>query len=113
MSFLIAQEQELVDLRRLRTVSLIEGTTLLFLLLVAVPLKHLGGLPIATKIMGPIHGLAFVSYVWMLVSNLSGADWTRRERLQMVLAAVVPLGAFINERVLARREAALAIQLGG
>ena len=57
------QNEELSQLRRMRAVSLLEGTTLLLLLGVAVPLKHLAGMPVATSIMGPIHGIAFVLYV--------------------------------------------------
>jgi hypothetical protein len=34
--------------------SLLEGSTLLALVLVAVPLKHLAGMPQATRIMGPM-----------------------------------------------------------
>ena len=54
---------ELMQLRRMRVVSLIEGSTLLLLLLVAVPLKHLAGIFVATRIMGPVHGLAFLAYM--------------------------------------------------
>lgn len=107
---MLAQDtsEELTALRRLRMVSLLEGTTLLVLLLVAVPLKHLAGLPMATKIMGPIHGLAFMTYVWMLLNTVAGSEWPSRQKLQMVIAAMIPFGAFVNERILARRQAALA-----
>jgi integral membrane protein len=106
---MLAQDtsEELTALRRLRVVSMLEGTTLLALVLVAVPLKHMAGLPVATKIMGPIHGLAFVAYVWMLMNNLAGSDWSRRERMQMMIAAMIPCGAYMNERMLARRQAML------
>jgi integral membrane protein len=100
--------EELSQLRRMRAVSLLEGTTLLLLLGVAVPLKHLAGMPIATSIMGPIHGFAFVLYVWMLIQTLSMGSWTRTAAAKMVLAAFIPLGAFVNERALARRQASLA-----
>jgi integral membrane protein len=102
--------EELGQLRRMRAVSLLEGTTLLLLLLIAVPLKHLAGLPIATAIMGPIHGMAFVLYVWMLIQTVSGGGWSPPETLWMVVAAFIPFGAFLNERALASRQAALVAQ---
>jgi integral membrane protein len=102
------QNEELSQLRRMRAVSLLEGTTLLLLLGVAVPLKHLAGMPVATSIMGPIHGIAFVLYVWMLIQTVSGGGWTRTAAARMVLAAFIPFGAFVNERALARRQASLA-----
>jgi integral membrane protein len=100
--------EELSQLRRMRAVSLLEGTTLLLLLGIAVPLKHLAGIPTATSIMGPIHGIAFVLYVWMLVQTVSIGGWTRAAAARMVLAAFIPFGAFVNERALARRQASLA-----
>ena len=102
------QSEERSQLRRMRAVSLLEGATLVLLLGVAVPLKHLAGFPVATSIMGPIHGIAFVLYVWMLVQTLSLGGWTRAEAARMVLAAFIPFGTFVNERALARRQASLA-----
>jgi integral membrane protein len=99
---------ELMQLRRMRLVSLIEGSTLLLLLLVAVPLKHVMGLVLATRIMGPVHGLAFLAYMWMLIQTVSGGGWSRSQTLRLVIAALIPCGAFVNERALARRQAMLA-----
>ena len=100
--------EERGQLRRMRVVSVIEGSTLLVLVFVAVPLKHLGGYPIATAIMGPIHGMAFLLYVWMLIQTVSGAAFPRRDVVRMVVAAFIPFGAFLNERILRRRQALLA-----
>ncbi len=44
------------QLRRLEVVSLVEATTLIFLVGVAVPLKHFAGEPAAVTVMGPVHG---------------------------------------------------------
>lgn len=103
--------QEQAELRNqlgwMRVVSLLEGSTLVLLLLVAVPLKHLAGFPIATAIIGPIHGMAFLLYVWMLIQTVSGGGWSRAEIARMTAAAFIPFGAFVNERALARRQAAL------
>jgi integral membrane protein len=95
-------------LRRMRAVSWIEGTTLAALLFVAVPLKHVAGYPIATSIMGPVHGLSFLLYVWMLVETAAGAGWPRREIARLLIVAFIPFGAFTNERFLRRKEVALA-----
>jgi integral membrane protein len=99
--------EELSQLQWMRVVSLIEGSTLLLLLLVAVPLKHVAGIVLATRIMGPVHGLAFLAYMWMLIQTVSGGGWSRSEIVRLVIAALIPCGAFINERALARRQAVL------
>lgn len=70
-------------------------------------MKHFAGLPIATRVMGPIHGMAFLLYVWMLIQTVSGGSWSRSETMRMVLAAFIPFGAFVNERTLARRQSSL------
>lgn len=94
----------------MRAASLAEGITLVLLVLVAVPLKHLAGYPAATAFMGPIHGLAFLIYVWMLIQTTSGGGWSKSETLRLMIAAFIPFGAFANERALARREAALMLE---
>ena len=58
-------------LQQMRFASVLEAITLLLLFLVAIPLKYAFDLPIATKIMGPIHGLAFLFYLWNLVRTAS------------------------------------------
>jgi integral membrane protein len=105
------QAEEWSQLRKMRAVSLLEGTTLLLLIGVAVPLKHLAGYPIATRVMGPVHGVAFVLYVWMLIQTVSIGGWSRAATARMVLAAFIPFGAFPNERALARRQSALAVSI--
>ena len=103
--------EELSQLRKMRAVSLLEGTTLLLLIGVAVPLKHLAGYAIATRVMGPVHGVAFVLYIWMLIQTMSIGGWSRTATARMVLAAFIPFGAFLNERALARRQSALAVSV--
>mgnify|MGYP001767319848 CR=1 FL=1 len=95
-------------LRRLRLVSLVEGTTLLVLLFIAAPLRHVGGLRAATAIVGPVHGLAFLFYVWAVIEASVAGGWPKREVALLLVRAFVPFGAFLNERSLRRREAALA-----
>jgi integral membrane protein len=57
--------------------------------------------------MGPIHGVAFVAYVWMLIQTVSGGGWSSSDTIRLVIAALIPFGAFVNERALARRQAML------
>ncbi len=93
-------------LTRLRLAGLIEGTTLLILLLVAVPLKHLAGMPAAVSVVGPVHGLAFVAYLVALADNFAGGGWRPRDMARVGLVALLPLGTFLNDPWLARRQAA-------
>ncbi|MBL6080060.1 DUF3817 domain-containing protein [Belnapia sp. T18] len=95
------------QLRRLRLAALAEGMTLVVLVLVAMPAKHLFGLPAATKVVGPVHGLAFVAYAWMILATVSNDSWRRGEILRLTIAAFVPFGTLLSAGLLQRKEAAL------
>jgi integral membrane protein len=88
-------------LQRLRLMGRIEGCTLLLLLLIAVPLRHVAGFLIATTIMGPVHGLAFVLYAVTLIDAVSGGGWSRKEAIRAGFVAFVPFGTLINDRTIA------------
>ena len=104
---------ELIWLRRLRLASLFEGTTLGVLVCIAMPLKHLAGVPVATAIMGPIHGVAFIVYVWLTINMLSGGnvlrggDWRRADVARLLVPAFIPFGALYTICFLRAKEAAL------
>lgn len=100
-----ADIEDQTQLRRMRLACLVEGSTLLLLLCVAVPLKHLAGVPDAVRIMGPMHGLAFLIYIRMLVQTVSAGGWSRGEAIKLFAAAMLPFGAFFSARTLARRAA--------
>jgi integral membrane protein len=86
------------DLAALRLCSILEATTLIVLLFVAVPLKHLGHFPVAVTIMGPLHGLAFLAYVWAVFDTSSNMRWKAHEIARLVLAAFVPFAGFSTGR---------------
>ncbi|QAY79908.1 DUF3817 domain-containing protein [Sphingosinicella sp. BN140058] len=89
----------------MRRAALFEGATLLGLLTVAVPAKHLFGYAAATHVMGPVHGFAFLVYAHALIVTVSGGGWTRSECARLAVAAFVPLGAVANVGLLRRKEA--------
>lgn len=90
-------------LGRLRLAGIIEGITLISLLLIAVPLKHLFGIPDAVSLIGPIHGIAFILYIVTLIDNFSGGGWSGRDMARTSVVAIIPFGTFLNDRFLARR----------
>ena len=98
---------ELAQLRRLELASLVEASTLVLLLGVAVPLKHFAGHPEAVGLMGPVHGIAFCFYAWTLVQTVAGGDWRPAEWLRLAITAFVPLAGYTNLALIRRKAAAL------
>jgi integral membrane protein len=98
------------EVRRLRYASLLEGTTLLVLLAIAVPLKHVAGWDMGVKVMGPIHGLAFVSYTWFAINAVAEADGNWKDAARFIALAIVPLGGFYSAAKLAKLSSRLEVK---
>ncbi len=102
---------ELGQLRWLEVASVVEATTLILLIGVAVPLKHLADQPLGVTIMGPVHGIAFCFYVWTVVQTIAGSGWTRPEWMRLVVTAFVPIAGYTNLPLI--RGKMHALRLGG
>ena len=86
----------------LRHVTQFEGVSFLLLLGVAMPLKHLAGLPMAVKVVGWAHGVLFM---WLLIALgvvWYRARWSPRDVGVVLLAALLPFGPFVIDRRLRR-----------
>lgn len=94
-------------LRQLRLVALLEGTSFLALLFIAMPLKYLAGLPLAVRIVGSVHGVLFLMFMAVLYRAGSARGWPRRRWLIAFVSSVVLFGTFMFDRSL-RREIAEA-----
>ena len=94
-------------LRHLRLVALLEGSSFLVLLFIAMPLKYLAGLPLAVRVVGSVHGVLFLMFMAVLYRAGSERGWPRRRWLIAFVSSVVPFGTFMFDRSL-RREIAEA-----
>ncbi|WP_462378842.1 DUF3817 domain-containing protein [Pseudomonas sp. Marseille-QA0892] len=89
---------------RLRTAAWLEGMTLLILLFIAVPLKHLAGMPGVVSAMGPVHGVAFLFYLWQLASAARQGRWPMSRLVGFFVCAFIPFGFVLSLRALGRIE---------
>jgi integral membrane protein len=90
-------------LRWLCIAAVAEATTLLLLVGVAVPLKHLGDWPLAVRVLGPVHGFAFVAYLWLVLQSLGAGFLSRGEAARLSVSAFLPVAGYLAARFLARR----------
>ncbi len=91
-------------LGRLRAIALLEGTSFLLLLGVAMPLKYFAGLPLAVKLVGWAHGVLFVGFLAAIPSGLAAAGWPWHRAVHLVIASLVPFGPFVLDRSLREAE---------
>lgn len=84
-----------VDFTALRWAALFEGSSLLLLLFVAVPLKYFADFPMGVKIIGPIHGILFLLFVTLLLLHAAKREFSPTHTAIGLVAAFVPFGTFI------------------
>lgn len=89
-------------IRHLSIMTLIEGSSLIALVLMAVPLKHLAGLPIAVEVVGPIHGTLFLWMVATLLSTVTTGQISPGKGGLVFLAALIPFGGLWSHRLIDR-----------
>jgi integral membrane protein len=86
-------------MKRLRLLAFLEGTSLILLVFIAVPLKHFGDDPMLVKIIGPIHGALFLFFVFQTMMVAIEQQWSFQSRTWKVLiACLIPFGTFYIDR---------------
>jgi len=91
---------------RLRVLGFLEGTSLLLLVGLAVPLKHLYGDPAWVKIIGPVHGMLFTLFVINTISVGTEYGWKfKTTTWKILLACIIPFGTFYIDRAVLRKMA--------
>ncbi len=87
-------------LNRFSLINKIEGYSYLLLLFVAMPLKYIGGLTIATKIFGSIHGVFFVLFCYQLFKIYHQGSITKKETSLYFILSLIPFGSFYTAKLL-------------
>lgn len=82
----------------LRRAAVIEAMTLLALFCIAMPLKYWAGLQVAVSVVGPVHGLAFMVFLWFIMRALGEGLINLFGALRLFVGALIPFGGFVNER---------------
>ena len=91
-------------LKRFRFMGLLEGSSLLILLFLAMPLKYFFGMPEAVSVVGSIHGFLFVSYCVMIAYMTFIVKWPFVYSVIAVIVAFIPFGNIIFDRKLDKLE---------
>ncbi|MEO5680446.1 MAG: DUF3817 domain-containing protein [Acidimicrobiales bacterium] len=86
--------------RALKTVAILEAISFLVLLTATIVKRGFDGPEAGVKVMGPIHGLLFVTYVLLVILVATDEKWRLKRTLLTLGCAVIPFGGFIADRKL-------------
>ena len=84
-------------LNKFRVFSIIEGTSLLILLFIAMPAKYVLGVGTIVPVVGMVHGLLFMAYMVFSLMVSHRQQWSIIKWLLVFLAGVVPFGFFASD----------------
>ncbi|MCB5163076.1 DUF3817 domain-containing protein [Marinomonas algarum] len=82
-------------MKTLRFISILEGTSLILLLFIAVPLKRAMGMPEMVSLIGPIHGGLFILFNLLLASSIPRFGVSVKHALIGFVASLLPFGSYI------------------
>lgn len=80
---------------RLRAIGMLEGLSFLILLGIAMPLKYMAGYPEAVKVVGSLHGLFFVLYLFAVAHVTFVHRWSILRVFGAFVASILPFGTFV------------------
>lgn len=82
-------------MKTLRFMSILEGTSLLLLLFIAVPMKRLLEIPEAVSIIGPIHGGLFILFNLLLLAAIFRFNLKVKHAIIGFIASLIPFGSYL------------------
>ena len=89
-------------LQRYRIMANVVGVVLVVVILIAVPLRYLGGEPRLSKTISPIHGFCYIVYLGLTIDLARRVGWTLKRTVLVMLAGTVPFLSFVVERRMTR-----------
>lgn len=91
------------ELQKFRIINKVEGYSFLVLLFLAMPLKYMAGIPMATKVVGMIHGMLFIAFLYQLYLASQEVPFSKKESLLFFLASIIPFGSFYTEKICSKK----------
>ncbi len=90
-------------LTRYRVMANVVGVLVIALIVVAVPLKHLAGIPGPVAVLGTAHGWLYGLFFLATIDLALRARWSVKGTVLTVVAGTVPFLSFVAERIATRK----------
>jgi len=91
------------ELQKFRLINKIEGISFLILLFIAMPMKYSFGYPMATKVVGMLHGLLVFAFIYQIIEAKKEAGFTWKETALYSILSLIPFGSFYTDKLLAKK----------
>lgn len=85
-------------LQRYRVIANVVGVVLVVFILVAVPLRYVGGEPRLSETISPIHGFLYIVYLAATIDLSRRVGWSVLRTIGVMLAGTIPFLSFVVER---------------
>ena len=86
--------------QRFLVVGKIEGYSYLILLFIAMPLKYIADIPIAVRIVGSLHGILFIAFVYYILKMLLANKLDLKKCILAFILSLLPFGTFYLRKLL-------------
>lgn len=90
------------DIQRFLQVGHAEGISYLVLLGIAMPLKYFFDFPQAVRIVGSLHGILFVAFIFMIAWLVVQKKMSILSAVKAFVLSLVPFGTFYLNRLVVR-----------
>jgi integral membrane protein len=90
-------------LQRYRVMANVVGVLLILLVVVAVPLKYLAGIPGPVTVLGTAHGWLYALFFLSVVDLALRAKWTLKGAVVALVLGTIPFLSFVAERSVTRK----------
>lgn len=81
-------------LKLLATLAVMQAASLVALLGVAMPVKYFAGYSAGVTVLGALHGVAWLLYMWVVLAMMTLNMCDRKEVLRLMVSALLPFGGF-------------------
>ncbi|MCC6818451.1 MAG: DUF3817 domain-containing protein [Bacteroidia bacterium] len=96
----LTEEQKQQRIKRFLNIGKIEGYSYLILLFIAMPLKYAFKIPEAVRIVGLLHGVLFVAFMYQILQMMIDKQFNFIKAVKAFLLSIIPFGTFFLKKLL-------------
>ena len=85
------------NIGRLRVIGILEGLSFLILVGICMPLKYKLDIPEPTKVVGMLHGILFVAYLFFVIVVKTDDKINAKQSVLLMLSSIIPFGTFYTD----------------